>query len=228
MDAILQRARRLLRHAARPRIGQERRWPAEGELDLEHSMEQSPRPERPEDLLLIQQLPRNVEVVAMLDISLSMTGEKLALMAVAVAILKLKLEHLSVVTFETQAHRLARLGESLDVRSLIRRVLEVPAQGYTNIEAGLRMGAEELRRSRERERVGLLLTDGVANVGGNPVVPAGRFPRLHVIHLGDYQPQGARCCQAIAHAGRGRLFRATRYGDLPGVVRRAVRVLFRS
>jgi uncharacterized protein with von Willebrand factor type A (vWA) domain len=200
----------------------------EGDLDLEGSLEADPLLQHPENLQVLRQLPLIVEVVAILDTSLSMTGEKLALMAVAVAILKLKLENLSVVVFDTEAQRLSRVGEQISIRTLLRRILEVPAQGFTNIEAGLQVGASELRRSRERERVGILLTDGVSNVGGNPVFSAARFPKLHVIHLGDYQPQGARCCKAMANAGRGRLYRATRYADLPGVVRRAVRELFRA
>lgn len=230
IDAILGRARALLRHAARPTRSEEVGWPAEGELDLERSLEQPGfllRREA-EDLRVIRTTPREAEVVAILDMSLSMTGEKLVLLAVAVAILKLKLEHLAVVSFDTRAHTLVRVGEVVSPRELVRRILEVPAQGYTNIEAGLVTGANELRRSRLRERVGLLLTDGVANVGRDPVAVAARFPHLHVVHLGDHNPQGARCCRDLALMGRGRLFRAAAYRDLPDVVRRAVRELFRG
>ncbi|MDP2316144.1 MAG: vWA domain-containing protein [Pseudomonadota bacterium] len=227
MDAILAHARRLLRHAARPHRAEEVGWPDAGELDLESTLER-PRPWAPADLRLTRLVPREVDVVAVLDLSLSMTGEKIALVAVATAILRLRLEHVAVVAFDTNAHVLVRVGEELGPRELVRRVLSVPAQGYTNIDAGLSAAASQLRRSSRRERVGLLLTDGVANVGEDPVRTAGRLPRLHVVHLGDHHPQGARTCRGMAQAGRGRLYRARTYADLPDVVRRAVRELFRG
>jgi len=226
IDEILLRARSLVRHARRPLRREELGWPEEGELDLDRTLEH-PTDRRPEDLRVTRDVPREVEVVAILDMSLSMTGEKIALVALATAILRIKLEHVAVVAFDTVAHPLVRVGEPATPREVVRRVLEVPAQGYTNIEAGLSRGLTELRRSRRRERVGVLFTDGVANVGGDPVPMAARFPRLHVVHLGAHHPQGARCCQQMASAAQGKLFRARTYGDLPGVVRDAVRELFR-
>lgn len=227
VDAVLARARAMLRHTARPTRARDVAWPAEGELDLEATLEQ-PRPWGPADLRLARNEPREIEVVAILDMSLSMTGEKIALVAVATAILQMRLEHVAVVAFDTNAHVLVRAGEEVTQRRLVRRVLDVPAQGYTNVEAGLVAGLGELRRSRRRERVGLLFTDGVANVGGDPVVVSGRYPRLHVVHLGDHHPQGARCCRDMAYAGRGTVLRARTYTDLPAVAREVVRTLFRA
>jgi Mg-chelatase subunit ChlD len=158
--------------------------------------------------------------------SLSMTGEKIALTALAVAILHIKLEQIAVVSFDSAAHTLVRLDERLPVREVVRRVLRVPAQGFTNIEAGLLAGQVALRRGRHRERVGIVMTDGVANMGANPVLAAGALPRLHVVQVGPEEPQGARACRAMAAAGRGRRYRAVLYTQLPGVVRRLVRECF--
>lgn len=224
ITTILERARQLVRHAARPTRRLAGTWPDEGELDLERTLEER---HAGSGLAVTRVEPREAEVVAILDMSLSMTGEKIALVALATAILRMKLEHVSVVAFDTHAHRLVRVNEAVSLRELVRRVLEVPAQGYTNIEEGLVAGCRELTTSRRRERVGLLFTDGCANVGGDPVAVAARFPRLHVVHLGHHNPQGTRACQAMAAAGRGRVFRALTYQDLPNVVRTAVRELFR-
>jgi hypothetical protein len=226
VDAVLAHARALLRHAARPRRAEERAWPEEGELDLDATVER-PRPWAPVDVRVTRHRPREADVAAILDMSLSMTGEKVALVAVAAVILRLCLDRVAVVAFDTRAHVLVRAGEDVSARELARRVLTVPAQGYTNIEAGLRAAGEELRRSRLRQRAGLLLTDGVANVGGDPVLAARGLPRLHVVHVGDHHPQGARTCRGMARAGNGRQYRARTYVDLPEVVRRAVRELFR-
>ncbi|MBM4368109.1 MAG: VWA domain-containing protein, partial [Deltaproteobacteria bacterium] len=227
IKAVIDRARHLLRHAARPMRRETVGWPEEGDLDLEETLER-PRPWTADDLRVDRRVPRDADVVAVLDMSLSMTGEKIALVAVATAILSLRLEHVSVVAFDTVPHALVRAGERVALREVVRRVLEVPAQGYTNIEGGLLAGAEQLRRGRHRERVGMLFTDGVANVGRDPVTAAHRYPRLHVVHVGEHHPQGARACLAMARAGHGKLYRARAYQDLPGVVRTAVRELFRG
>ncbi len=235
VDAVLERARGLLRHAARPTRVVQRSWPETGDLDLDATLERPRRipvdgrkaPWDPQDIVVTNPEPRDADVVAILDMSLSMTGEKIALVAVAAAILRMKLENVAIVAFDTNAHTLVRLGEDLPIRDLIRRVLMVPAQGYTHIAAGLEAGLEQLRRSRRRERVGLLLSDGIANVGWDPVRVAGRFPQLHVVQLGRPLPQGNRACTGMARAGRGRRFLAPTYVALPDVIKRVIREVFR-
>lgn len=235
IDAILLRARQLLRHAARPSSSVTTSWPDAGELDVQATLEQAPRPRRdarrspfdPQDLVLSRREPRDAAVCVILDMSLSMTGEKVALIAVAAAILRMKLQKIGVVAFDSTAHPLAWAGRSLPVRELVRRVLSVPAQGHTNIAAGLEAALEQLDRCPRSEQVGLLLSDGVANLGQDPALVAGRFGALHVIQLGRALPQGTRACREMATAGRGRRFHAPAYVTLPEVVKRTLRELFR-
>jgi Mg-chelatase subunit ChlD len=225
VDAVMERARRLLRHASRPLQGVKDGYPAEGELDLEATLERV-RPWSAADIRVRRIEPREADVVLVLDMSLSMTGEKIALTAVAAAILKIKLEHIAVVQFDTQAHVLVRCGEGVAVRELVRRILTVPAQGYTNIEAGLEEGLRVLRAGRHRERLGIVLTDGIANMGWDPVRVAARYPRLHVVQLGNRDRHGARTCRRMAQAGRGLRYEAVIYPQLPGVMRQLVRDCF--
>lgn len=225
VNVILERARDMLRHASRPNRRVQDRLPAEGELDLEATLEQ-PRPWSAEDLVIERTEPREADVVAVLDMSLSMTGDKIALIALAAAILRLKLEHVAVVAFDTEAHTLVRTGEVVSARELVRRVLEVPAQGYTNLEAGLRSASQQLQRSARRERVAIVMTDGIYNVGWDPVRVALQLPKLHVVQVGAEEKQGSRTCRRMAEAGHGRLYRASTYEDLPGVVRRLIREVF--
>ena len=165
-------------------------------------------------------------MVLSLDMSLSMTGEKIALTALSSAIMRLRIQTVGVVSFDTVAHLLVPLAERVDVRELVRRILAVPAQGYTNIEAGLRMALDQLSRSRRRERAGVVMTDGIANTGWDPVRVARHFPRLHVVQVGPEEPRGTETCLRMARAGRGRHYRAEHYEELPGVVRRLVRECF--
>jgi len=221
---ILQRARALLRHTARPRRTVREAFPAVGELDLDAMLEETP-PDRP--LVVSRQESRDADVVAILDMSLSMTGPKIALTALAAAVLKLRLEHVAVVSFDTVAHRLVPLTRATTVAELVRRILAVPALGYTHISAGLRAGLAELRTGRHRERVGVIMTDGVANIGRDPVSVAARYPRLHVIAVGAEEPRGERCCREMARAGRGERLRAETWEALPRVTRELVRRCFR-
>lgn len=227
VDAIITRAKALLRHAARPTQAVSSHFPDAGELDLDATLE-APRPWLPSDIRLRRVEPRDLDAVAILDMSLSMTGEKVALTALACAILKLRLEHLAVVQFDTEATVLVRAGEPVSVRELVRRILAVPAQGFTNIEAGLRRGLEQLERGRHSERVGILMTDGIANTGGDPVHTAAGYRRLHVVQIGSEERQGARTCTAMADAGSGRRYRAIIYAQLPTVVRQLVRDCFHA
>ncbi len=238
IDAVVARARDLVRHAARPTRTDHSTWPQPGDLDLVATIEAldvGPRSPgqtriawRPEGIHVARTVPRDADVVAVLDMSLSMNGEKIALVAVAAAILHLKLDRVAVVSFDTLATTLVPLGAKLDVREVVRRVLTVPAQGYTHISAGLEEGLDQLIRSRRKERVGLLLSDGISNVGRDPVHIAQRYPTLHVIQVGRDVPQGRRACTRMALAGQGARWHAPTYLALPQVVRQVVREVFRG
>ena len=226
VDAIMQRARRMLRHAALPTTSVHGHFPEPGELNLDRTMD-APRPWSPQDIALSRRAVRQADVAVILDMSLSMTGEKIALIALATAILRLRLDRLSVISFDTSAHTLSAVGDPVGARELTCRILRVPAQGYTNVGAGLQAGLLQLQRSPRSERAGIILTDGVANIGRDPVPIAGRFPRLHVVQVGPEDRLGARNCLRMSRSGRGRHYRAPRYSDLPDVIKRLVRECFR-
>ncbi len=86
----------------------------------------------------------------MVDTSLSMSGENMAVAAVAAAVLALKLhpEDLSVVVFEDKATAATHLDVPDPPEEVVRRMLDQPVRGYTNIEAALALGAAELERGR--------------------------------------------------------------------------------
>jgi len=235
IHAVLARAEDCMRHASRPR----QRHPAsflempEGDLDLEQSIDAGLLldPNNPSLLRVSTQESAQTDLCLILDMSLSMTGEKVALVAVAAAVLALTLpsKHLGLVAFDSDSTRLKPLGEQISPRELVRRVLEVPARGFTNLEAGMREGLSVLRASQELRRAGVLMTDGAYNVGWDPSPLAPLFPRLHVIQLGEGRGEAIDkgLTRRLASAGRGRYYRAERYEDLPRLAHRLVRDLFR-
>ena len=119
----------------------------------------------------------------MVDTSLSMAGEKMALAAVAAAVLALKLRpgDLAVVLFADGARVVSRFGEEVAPAELVRRMLAVPCGGGTDIAAALAAGHAELQRGRDPARSGLLVSDGVYTSGADPLPAAARFGPLHVL-----------------------------------------------
>jgi MoxR-like ATPase len=185
--AVLQRASRLVGplKAATRTVREPMLEPWGGELDVEATVENllgKPHP-APGDLVVQRRVDRRHQVVLMIDTSLSMAGEKMALAAVAAAVLALKLRpgDLSVVLFADGARTVLRFGEEVPPAELVRRMLAVPCGGGTDIDAALRLGHAELQRGRDPGRCGLLVSDGVCTCGADPLPAAARFGSLHVL-----------------------------------------------
>ena len=145
--AVLARAARLVGplRGATVSVRELLREPYGGELDLETTLENllgKPFPE-PGDWVLRRREERRHQVVLMVDTSLSMSGENMAIAAVAAAVLALKLkpEDLSVVVFEDQARAVSRLHDEVPVEELVRRMLREAVWGSNQRGGGARVGA---------------------------------------------------------------------------------------
>ncbi len=189
--AVLARAARIvgpLRGATRT-IREPLREPSTGDLDVESTLENVlGKPfAQPGDLIVQRREERRHQVVLMIDTSLSMAGEKMALAAVAAAVLALNLHpgDLSVVLFADEARVVARLGEDLPVAELVRRMLDTPCGGATNVAAALELGRVELERGRNPRRSAVLVSDGLYTAGADPRPAASRFRSLHVLLTQD-------------------------------------------
>jgi uncharacterized protein with von Willebrand factor type A (vWA) domain len=170
----------------------------------------------PADWVLQHREERRHQVVLMVDTSLSMSGENMAIAATAAAVLALKLrpEDLSVVVFEDKATAVAHLEVAEPAEEVVRRMLDQPVRGYTNIAAALELGAAELERGRNPRRSALLITDGVVTAGKDPLPLAHRFSRLFVLLTEDYK-MDPELCRRLADAGGGDVFPVRAYRDLP-------------
>ena len=216
----------------RATVREPQREPWAGELDVEATLDNvlgKPHPE-PGDWIAQRRVDRRHQVVLMVDTSLSMAGEKMALAAVAAAVLALKLRpgDLAVVLFADGARVASRFGEELAPAELVRRMLSVPCGGGTDIAAALESGHAELRRGRDPSRCGLLVSDGVCTSGADPLPAAARFGPLHVLlmeeQVADRDPAAPvttwiaprlRAGEAIARAAGGGLVRVDGFPALP-------------
>jgi len=227
--AVLRRAGRLVGplKAATRVVRSPLQEPWGGELDCEATLDNllgKPHPE-PGDLIVRRRVDRRRQVVLMVDTSLSMAGEKMALAAVAAAVLALKLHHgdLAVVLFADTVRVVSRFGEEVTPAELVRRMLRVPCGGGTDIAAALRAGHGELQRGRDPGRSGLLVSDGVYTTGADPLPAAARFGPLHVLLVEEpavasgttWIAPRLKAGEAIARAGDGGLVRVDGFAALP-------------
>ncbi len=205
---------------------------AEGvELDLEATLENSP-PGRLEPWMSYKQ-SRVEPVILCVDTSLSMTGEKLALTAVAVAVVLLEFpdDPVGVVTFETEPHVVKRPNERITIPEMVKRFLEAPSKGYTDIEDGLLAALKQVREVSslgvQRPASVVLISDGKYTAGKDPSYLAPRFPHLQVVKIGTDR-SSLLLCQELARKGRGGLREVADMKDLPQALFNLVKELIRG
>ncbi|MCL5108404.1 MAG: VWA domain-containing protein [Chloroflexi bacterium] len=218
--AILLKASRVLgaSHKAAKTLREPYSTPGRGELALDETLENlagKPAPEAHDVIVQVRERKR-VSAVLMVDTSLSMTGKNLALAGVAAAVLagKLEPEDYALVLFESTATVAKPMNQRLHLQQVVTKILEVPALGYTNIEDALAKGLTELAKGRQRERFGIIITDGKYTVGEDPLPLAAKYPRLFVLATEDYK-MDRDLCRALAARGHGRSYPVDDYAELP-------------
>lgn len=114
-----------------------------------------------------------LDLIAVLDVSGSMHGDKIRLLKQAVEFVVDNLgptDRLSVITFASSAQRVTPLRRMTDAgrTDTIRAVNSVRANGSTNIIAGLKRAVEVLEQRRQKNPVSsiILLSDGHDNLNG--------------------------------------------------------------
>lgn len=97
-----------------------------------------------------------------LDISGSMTGEKLAYMAICVTFLVYSLpkDELAITFFESDTHVLKEMDQEIDLEKLADELLSVEARGGTMIQKALEWARRQFNeKSISREKLNVLFTD---------------------------------------------------------------------
>ena len=228
--ATIQRVLRLLGPVALPtRITRGPFTPGDDrEVDIESTIENIIDRTHilPSDVVVEGREPRRVSVALMLDASLSMSGDKLAMATAAIAVLALRLKMVDflVITFNDRAKVVKRIDEDADLDRLILSFLEFNASGYTNIEEALRNGSKELSRSETSDQIGILITDGNYTVGRDPAGAAASFKKLFVIMTESHDCR-LSVCESIASSGRGKVFPVSEFDEIPRTLYRVLRVV---
>jgi Mg-chelatase subunit ChlD len=226
IQAILVRARESLGPIQKPyryqtldaRSAEE--WSARGatsELDVEETLLQS------EPMFQVR-LERDHGLVLILDTSLSMKGEKLALLGVTVAAVceSVPADALCILGFDSEIHAIKEFSEKIDTASAIERTLSIPAGGFTNIERGLRAARERIEGSGKHQARVILVSDGRYTEGKNPVLEARNFRMIYPVKIGK-DPGGRSVMREIADSGQGRFAEVREMHELPRFLLHAIR-----
>lgn len=203
-----------------PTYGQPRPTPyrfSSDELDLDATVEKiMGKPALTyDDLLVLERQKRRRAYVIILDCSGSMKGRKMAMAALATASLALSVgqeDEYAVVLFSEDSALVKPMRAPSPFRQVVRDVLSITPDGCTDLALALESGLQELRRSQAEKKVGILLSDGWKNMGGDPLAVARWFPRLHVLGLPGGDPA---MCQQIAGVGKGRFMPVQELADMP-------------
>ena len=186
-----------------------------------------------QDIWMSYNIHRRQPIILSVDTSLSMTGEKLALTAVALAVVLLQFpdDLIGIVAFENEARILKSPEESISIAQLVERFLDVPAQGYTHLEDGLKMSLKLIQRVKAagsaRPSSTVLLTDGKYTAGRDPAYLGSRFPHLVVIKMGS-ERASLNLCKDLAKKGRGVLREMGQLESLPVIMYGVVKDILRG
>ncbi|MCL4346887.1 MAG: VWA domain-containing protein [Candidatus Thermoplasmatota archaeon] len=193
----------------------------EGEIDVSGTLDNihSLREINPKDIILERKELKHIACVLMIDASLSMTGEKLAMATSSIAVLAHRLKGIEygVVLFENRANVIKKMDAEADLEKLIGDLLDLNAMGYTNIEEGLRAGINELEKAKTTDRIGIIVTDGNYTMGHDPRQTASLFPKLHVIMTTGLDAREDICSHS-AQRGKGKMYEIKNYEEMPGVL----------
>ena len=189
----------------------------EGDLDVDRTVERAEgRPRLPADFVLREWASAGRAACLLVDQSGSMRGAGMALAALAGAAVALAADRkadCSVIAFNQDVTVLQRQGGRKPAEELVEIILSLQASGTTNLELALRTAAAQLARAEARDRVAIVMSDGLATAGGNPLAAVSGIDCLHVLGT-SADEDSVQSCRDLARRGGGRYVPATSFVQL--------------
>lgn len=230
IQGVMNRARELLGPVQRPfrmlQVSHEDLHSSPGdyhspELDLEETLLQSAHDRTP---VYQVKMERDHGLVLVLDTSLSMKGEKLALLGATVAAVAMSVsgKSLSILGFDSEIHEIKKFDEEVPIETLVERVLSIPPGGFTNISKGLTIAREWIQSARFKQARVILISDGRYTEGIDPVEIAKLLPFVYPVKIGK-EPFGREVMRSIADTGLGTFMEVREMKDLPLQLLKAIR-----
>lgn len=162
--------------------------------------------------------------VLVVDASDSVSGTPLATAVVTAAALAARCapgDGLAVIAFWSRAVVLRPIASPAPPMAVLDALFDLRGGDMTDLATGLRTALEQAGRAVQQRRDILLLTDGLATAGEDPVPGAATAPAsgaaVHVLALRD-EPEHLDACRRIADAGGGRLALLRSVADAPSAL----------
>jgi hypothetical protein len=141
-----------------------------------------------ESIVVKEPAKRKRSIVICIDRSMSVLQliHQIVLMA-SVLSLSVKRDNFAIIDFDSQAHILKSMTDSIHSDSLVELILNIESGGKTNLEEALNLAIKQLKFSSSREKVIYLISDLERTIGKNPLPIMQRISDLRVIYVKTYR-----------------------------------------
>lgn len=160
--------------------------PLDGDLDLDATLSRTDGllPTTADDLVANRWGAQERAICLLVDRSGSMSGKQVAMAAVGAASVVVaagERADVSVVAFARDSIVLAAQGRRRSPDAIIGDVLSLRGKGVTDLGLALRTARRQLGRAAAAQREVILLSDGLATEGSDPLLAVRGIDRLHVV-----------------------------------------------
>lgn len=194
---------------------------ADGDLDLDGSLDALVHARAggaavpAEDLRVRHWTKPTMALSLLVDRSGSMSGDRLAIAAIAAAACAWRAPaDWSVLAFADRQLALKSQDDGRSAPAVVGDLLRLRGQGTTDLDQALRASARQLERSRAKRRVTVLLSDCRATVGADPGTIAARLDELCIVAPAD----DAEDAHEFARAAGARITVVAGPSEIPGAL----------
>lgn len=158
-----------------------------------------------------------------LDISGSMTGEKLAYMAICTTMLVygLRKDEIAITFFESNTHKIKDIDEEVDMEQLADELLSVKARGGTRIQMALEWARIQFQKKGfTKEKLNVLFTDAAIYDFHESVEELKKLKSLNVkfIIVVPYENYDVKLAKKLSKIAGGQLLTVKNWEEFPKLI----------
>jgi Mg-chelatase subunit ChlD len=180
-----------------------------------------------DDFLVAETVHGRRAVCIALDVSGSMSGEKLAYLAICATMLvyAMRRDELALCFFESNTHVVKDLGEEADIEEIADDLLTLQPMGGTMVSRALQWASHNFKQTAAQDKLCVIFSDGeIFDLEESlPYLRALRalsVRQVLVVPAFEYSTSGAR---ELAKQGKAHLITIKSWRDFPGVMGQIVR-----
>jgi len=158
-----------------------------------------------------------------LDISGSMTGEKLAYMSICVTMLcyGMRKDELGITFFESNTHKVKDIDEEKDLEQLADELLSVKARGGTRLQRALEWARIQFqKKGRTKEKLNILFTDAAIYDFNESIEEIKKLKSIGVkfILVVPYENYDVKFAKKISKIANGQLLTVKNWENFPKLI----------